>query len=214
MFSLILQLLLGVWKWDKLGFKLVTCEICHFCHFVTNCDSLYINKTSKLLKLWYFWFILWISTGLDKGNLAVWLNSNVTHGGPTKISSHLEGLKGISNQKYLVLGHFLVKKNQTLIINWLFSSFGLFGSFYKFWPYILSFGSNYQFLTIFFWFMGLDQFLSVLTQIYRLDMVWWWQLLCLVFWLIYLFVHCASMQEGHPEVTELPRMFPEIPRGS
>ena len=23
--------------------------------------------------MWYFWFILWVSTGLDKGNLAVWL---------------------------------------------------------------------------------------------------------------------------------------------
>ena len=55
----------------KLGCKL--CKNCHFCHFIIDCDFLCINKMSKLLKMWYFWFILWVSTGLDKGNLAVWI---------------------------------------------------------------------------------------------------------------------------------------------
>ena len=51
----------------------LNCKNCHFCHFIIDCDFLCINKTSKLFKMWHFWFILWVSTGLDKGNSAVQL---------------------------------------------------------------------------------------------------------------------------------------------
>ena len=82
----------------------------------------------------------------------------ITHGGPTKISSHVESLKEISKSEISSFRPFSVYNHIPIIWLTFIKVWVTHNPIYQFWPYILSFWLILQVLTIFFSLWGWASF--------------------------------------------------------